>query len=260
VTIVCIFIIEAFIFIFRRCTLDSDFQFGVVGVYSFFELKLKYISGYGPLRSDTFQTLRELGNAFCFLILLEQALEIEDDLRFATVCATRLCYFFAQMSSRWLMCFVHMLSGVSLAGHQDQPVCSGRHVRSGLRRRGLPAGSQVGRVPPREDHRAVGCSGCQPITGWPCLPHGNGTLSIMRQISFVFSFWPQPLSSLFLLSPTVCAGTIDRALPHVDPHLGTWLNVDRRIAAYLSQHALHGHAGTVTIIIIAWFLHSFLLN
>jgi cytoplasmic FMR1 interacting protein len=60
-------------------------QFGVVGAFGFFELKLKYVASYAPLRSSVFQAMREIGNAFCLLQLFEQALDLEDDIRFSTV-------------------------------------------------------------------------------------------------------------------------------------------------------------------------------
>eukprot|EP01083_Nonionella_stella_P112600 331444_1 len=50
-------------------------QFGAAGAYTAFDLKLKPVAGYGPLRSGVFQTLREVGNSLCFIFLLEQVME-----------------------------------------------------------------------------------------------------------------------------------------------------------------------------------------
>lgn len=59
-------------------------QLGVIGAYGYFELKLKYIANYGPLRADVFQSMREVGNSLCFVHLVESIFDMYQDLSFST--------------------------------------------------------------------------------------------------------------------------------------------------------------------------------
>lgn len=49
-------------------------ELGTLGCYGYFSLKLKEIAEYPPLRSEVFQTFRELGNALAFFQLLDSVL------------------------------------------------------------------------------------------------------------------------------------------------------------------------------------------
>ena len=53
-----------------------------MGAFRFFEMRLKDIAAYGPLRSEMFQKLREVGNALAFVWMLEQGRDLQDDLMF----------------------------------------------------------------------------------------------------------------------------------------------------------------------------------
>ena len=59
-------------------------QFGVIGAYGYFDLKLKYVASYGPLRSEVFQVVREIGNSLCFIHLVESLLDLQQNMSFAT--------------------------------------------------------------------------------------------------------------------------------------------------------------------------------
>lgn len=65
-----------------RCTVIPDyllfvfshFTFFLQGILEFFHHQLKDIIEYAELKTDVFQSLREVGNAILFCLLIEQAL------------------------------------------------------------------------------------------------------------------------------------------------------------------------------------------
>lgn len=57
-------------------------QFGAVGAYTFYDLKLNSINKYESLRSGVFQKLREIGNSLAFVYLLEIYLQQQDFFEF----------------------------------------------------------------------------------------------------------------------------------------------------------------------------------
>ena len=59
-------------------------QLGVIGAYGYFELKLKYIANYGPLKAEVFQSLREVGNVLAFTHVLETINDSVNSVRFVT--------------------------------------------------------------------------------------------------------------------------------------------------------------------------------
>ncbi|XP_077992944.1 cytoplasmic FMR1-interacting protein 1-like [Glandiceps talaboti] len=61
----------------KACGLPR-FEYGVEGIFSFYEAKLLPIVQYADLRTEVFQRFRELGNAILFCLLLEQSLSHEE--------------------------------------------------------------------------------------------------------------------------------------------------------------------------------------
>jgi cytoplasmic FMR1 interacting protein len=57
-------------------------QYGVVGAYGLFDLKLAPVAKYALLRSAVFQSLREIGNTLIFLQMLDQATARRNDQAF----------------------------------------------------------------------------------------------------------------------------------------------------------------------------------
>lgn len=54
--------------------LCADLLFPLTGILEFFHHQLKDIIEYAELKTDVFQSLREVGNAILFCLLIEQAL------------------------------------------------------------------------------------------------------------------------------------------------------------------------------------------
>lgn len=57
----------------------------IVGILEFFHHQLKDIIEYAELKTDVFQSLREVGNAILFCLLIEQALVGHLDISLQTV-------------------------------------------------------------------------------------------------------------------------------------------------------------------------------
>lgn len=57
-------------------------KYGVCGAYGYFDLKLKDIASYPPLRPQVFQLLREIGNALIFILLFETCSNTNEALQF----------------------------------------------------------------------------------------------------------------------------------------------------------------------------------
>lgn len=57
-----------------RFTGYCDYIFVIPGILEFFHHQLKDIIEYAELKTDVFQSLREVGNAILFCLLIEQAL------------------------------------------------------------------------------------------------------------------------------------------------------------------------------------------